>query len=83
MSISLFGSSSLPPAWKQMEDWHARQKQYTAELESSTSDLMSAIVGSASSTTEGMMEIIMNKAVAAARQHVNLRARQSGLDISV
>jgi hypothetical protein len=66
-----------------MQSWHAKQRQFTAEFESLNSGLMSAITGSFSSTNEGLLEIVMNKAVESARQRVNERAAQSGIDISV
>jgi hypothetical protein len=72
-------------AWQQMQDWSAKQKEYTANAESASTDLMSALTTSFSSVNDGLMQIVMNKAVASARQRVNERLAQSngGVDRSV
>jgi hypothetical protein len=80
MSISLFSQGSGMSAWQQMQNWHAKQKEYAADLESSTNDLMSALTTSFSSVNDGLMQITMNKAVAAAQQRVAERVAQSGED---
>ena len=88
MSISLFSQTGKISAWKQMESWHAKQKQYTAEFENQNTALMSAIGGSFTSFSDGLMEITMNKAVAAAQQRVAARmalaeGSVSGIDLSI
>ena len=80
MPISLFSQTSGMSAWKQMESWHAKQKEYTAQLESSTNDLMSALTTSFSSTNEGLIRITVNRALAAARVRAARRAAQQGED---
>jgi hypothetical protein len=83
VSISLFSQTSTMSAWQQMQDWHAKQREYSSQAESNATDLMSALTTSFSSVNDGLMQIIMNKAVASARQRVNERAAQSGVDLSV
>jgi hypothetical protein len=80
MAISLFSQMSGMSAWKQMESWHAKQKEYTAQLESSTNDLMSALTTSFSSANDGLIQITVNRALAAARVRAAQRAAQQGQD---
>jgi hypothetical protein len=88
MAISLFSQTSGMSAWKQMESWHAKQKEYTAQLESSTSELMSALNTSFSSANDGLIQITVNRAIAAAQVRAAQRAAQKrgdsgGVDFGV
>ena len=80
MAISLFSQTSTMSAWKQMESWHAKQKEYTAQLENSTNDLMSALTTSFLSANDGLIQITVNRALAAARVRAAQRAAQQGED---
>ncbi len=83
MPISLFSQSGAVPAWKQMQDWHAKQKQFAADFEATNTSLVSALTNTFSSTNDGLFEITVRKAVAAAQQRANDRAKLHRLDVSV
>jgi hypothetical protein len=83
MSISLFGRSGAVPAWKQMENWHAKQKQFAADFEANNTNLVSALSDTFMSTNDGLFEITVRKAVAAAQQRAAYRASLNRVDLSV
>ena len=89
MAISLFsGGGSGMSAWKQMESWRAKQKDYTAQFESQANELMSALTTAFSTINDGRMQLTVNQAVAAAQQRVAEQTALSGdalsgIDLSV
>ena len=83
MAISLFSQSGSGVAWRQMQDWHAKQKQYAADFEAANSGLVSALTDTFASSSDGLFEITVRKALAAARERASARAKQNGLDVSI
>jgi hypothetical protein len=78
MAISLFATTGASSAWQQMQTWQGKQRQATAEFESSANALASAVAGATSSSGEDMMAIVMRKAVASAQQRVRERIALMG-----
>ena len=76
-------SSGAGAAWRQMQDWHAKQKQFAADFEATNTSLVSALTNTFSSTNDGLFEITVRKAVAAAQQRASERAQLHRLDVSV
>ena len=66
-----------------MQDWHAKQKQFAADFEAANTTLVSALTTTFSSTSDGLFEITVRKAVAAARERAGERAKQNRLDVNV
>ena len=83
MAISLFSQSGAGAAWRQMQDWHAKQKQYAADFEATNSGLLSALTDTFSSSSDGLFEITVRKALASAKERASARAKQNGLDVSI
>ncbi len=79
MSISLFPSSgSGAAAWQDLQNWRAKRNAASSDFESSSTILMTTLAGATSSSSDGLIEITMRKAVAAARQRVSERIALMG-----
>jgi hypothetical protein len=77
-------SSSGPSAWKQMEAWRAKQKQHLADQQALNDGLLSAVMDTFSATSDGLIEITVRKALAAAQQRAAERAAKlKGIDLSI
>ncbi len=77
--MSMFVQNRPASAWQQMENWRAKQKQFTADFEAFNSNLVSTLTTAFSSANEGMIEITM----AAAQQRASERAKLSRIDTLV
>jgi hypothetical protein len=81
-------SSGIGSAWREMEAWRAKQKQYTAEAQALNEGVLSAVMDTFSSRNDGLIEITIRKALAAARQRAAERAKLNqaslgGVDLTV
>ena len=83
MAISLFGQSGTGSAWREMETWRAKQKQFAADSEAVNATLSSTLMTTFSSSNDGMIELTVRKALAAARQRAGERAKLQRLDMNV
>ena len=85
MSISLF-SQNVPgagSAWKAMETWRAKQKQFTDDFEAFNMNFASRLSGAVSAASDGLFEITVRRAIANAQRRADERVKQSRLDLSV
>jgi hypothetical protein len=77
-------SSSIGSAWKQMEAWRAKQRQYTAEFQATSESLLTTMMSAFTAQNDSMIELTVQKAVAAAQQREIERASLGGgLDLFV
>jgi hypothetical protein len=90
MAISLFAQRATGSAWREMESWRAKQKQFTADFEAYNTSLVSTLGNTFSASNDGMIEITVRKALAAAQVRAAERAKlngstnlSSGFDLSV
>ena len=83
MAISVLAPSTPGSAWREMEAWRAKQKQFTADFEASNTSLVSTLTNTFSSSNDGLFEITVKKAVAAARVRAAERAKQNQVDMRV
>jgi hypothetical protein len=83
MSMFVQRASTGLSAWKEMEAWRAKQKQHTAEFQALNDGLLSAVLDTFSARNDGQIELTVRKALAAARQRAEERARLSGVDREV
>ena len=82
--MPMFVQRASGSAWQQMQNWHAKQKQFTADFEAFNTNLVSTLTNTFSSANDGVFELTVRKAVAAARQRASERAsRSGGVDFSV
>ena len=63
-----------------MENWRAKQKQFTAEFESFNGSLVSTLANTFASANDGGIELTVRKAMAAAQQRADARAKLKGVD---
>jgi hypothetical protein len=78
MSISLFASSNSGSAWQAMESWRAKQRQFTDDFEAFNTNLVSTLSDAFTSTNDGLFEITVKKALAAAKARADERAKLKG-----
>jgi hypothetical protein len=85
MAISLFSTSRFGTgaAWREAEAWRAKQKQHTADFEAFNTSLVSTLTTASSSANDGLIEITVRKAMAAAQQRAAERARLNRVDLSI
>ena len=83
MSLFAQSMSGAGSAWRQMQDWHAKQKQFAADFEATNTGLVSALTNTFSSTNDGLFEITVRKAVAAAQQRAAERASLNKVDFNI
>ncbi len=77
------GRSGGGSAWQQMQSWHAKQKQYTADFHAYNTNLVSTLTNTFSSTNDGLFEITVRKAISAARERAAARASLNRVDLNV
>ena len=82
MSISLFAqrSTGLGSAWRDMEAWRAKQQQFTADFEAYNNNLVSTLGNVFTANNDGLNEITVRKALAAAQVRAAERAKLNGSD---
>ena len=80
MAISLFAqrSTGLGSAWREMESWRAKQKQFTADFEAYNTNLVSTLGNVFTANNDGLNEITVRKALAAAQVRAAERAKLQG-----
>ena len=83
MSLFVQGSSGTGSAWREMQNWHAKQKQFAADFEAANTSLVSALTNTFSSSNDGLFEITVRKALASAKERASARAKQHRLDVSI
>ena len=83
MAISLFGQSTIGSAWKEMEAWRAKQRQFTDQAEAVTASLTASLTSAFTSSSDGLFELTVRKAVTAARQRAAERAKLNEVDFSI
>jgi hypothetical protein len=83
MSMFVQRASGPGSAWREMEAWRARQKQFTAEFESLASGVMSAVMSSFTASNDGAIELTVRKALAAAQVRAAERAKLNRVDLEV
>ena len=84
-AMSMFVQRAAGPgsAWKEMEAWRARQKQFTAEFQALNDGVLSAVMGTFTAQNDGLIELTVRKALAAAQQRAAERAKLGGVDRSI
>jgi hypothetical protein len=87
MAISLFSTSTFGngtgAAWREAEAWRAKQKQHTADFEAFNTSLVSTLTSTSSAAKDGLIEITVRKALAAAQQRATERAKLNRVDLEV
>ena len=83
MAITLFGQSTTGSAWKQMEAWRAKQRQFTDEAEAVTASVAATLTSVFTSSSDGLFELTVRRAVAAAQQRAAERAKRNEVDLSI
>lgn len=85
MAISLFSTSTFGTgaAWREAEAWRAKQKQHTADFEAFNTSLVSTLTSTSSAANDGLIEITVRKALAAAQQRAAERAKLNRVDLEV